>query len=253
MTQQELALLQRSANLCNQRNQLLSSINNLKAQKNTYAQKLPSDPHAAAKAAGKKAVQDRLIPPIWVWCVAMVAFIIPVLVCAFIYKIAQVENEYFLLIGEGIGFVTFFWALIHYRKVDREKNRKRAEDNYIAEYNQYRQRNQAQLSHLAQQVRNLTQQYNILVKKMQDPAQCCIPASHWYHGQELYQLVSSNRASTLQEAIRIQSQIEVRDAAYWKSVQDYPRQVEERIARENKQFLDDMEKMALLGIILSDD
>lgn len=253
MTSQELALLQRSANLCNQRNQLLNRLNSLNAQKNTYAQKLPRDPQTAAKAAGKAAAKDRMIPSLWVWCVAMVAFFIPFIICAVIYKVTHIEDEYFLLIGEGIGFVTFFLALIHYHKVDKQRIRKKTENQYMAEYNQSSRHNQAQYQQLAQQANSLSQQYNALVRKMQDPAQCCIPASHWYHGQELYRLINGNRASTLQEAIQLQNQIEARDAAYWKSVQDYPRQVEARIALENKEFLDDMEKMARLGMILSDD
>ena len=252
MTKQELWFLQRSANLCNQRNQLLNKLNGLKAQKNAYAQKLPNDPYAAAKAAGEEAVRNRIIPPIWVWCLAMVACIVPFIISCIIYKIAQIESEYFLLIGIGIGFVAFFVVVIHCRNVDRKNVRKRAEKRYLAEYKNTCQQNQSQLKQLAEQVRNVTQEYNILVTKMQDPNQCCIPASHWYHGQELYRLVNDNRAGTLQEAIRIQSKIEAQDAAYWKSVADYPRQVEEQIARDNRQFLDDMERMALLGIVLSD-
>lgn len=252
MTGSELRLLQRSANFCNQYNQLANQLLRLKAEKNSYAQKLPRDPSAAAAAAGKAAVKNRLIPPIWVWCVAIGAFMIPFIICAAIYKIAAIENEYFLLIGEGIGFVTFFLALLYFRKVDRSRIRKRAEAQYMAEYNQSRQRNQAQCTHLNQQIYALTRQYRALTAQMQDPNQCCIPASHWYHGKELYRLVSSNRASTLQEAIEIQAQIEARDAAYWRSVQDYPRQVELQIAKDNMQFLNDMEQMAKIGMELYD-
>lgn len=252
MTSPELSLLQRSANLCTQYNQLLNQIQRVKAEKNSYEQKLPRDPAHAAKAAGNAAVKNRLIPPIWVWCVAMGAFIVPFIICAAIYKIAEINNEYFLLIGECAGFVTFCLALIYFRKVDREKVRKRAEVNYMAEYNQSRQRNQAQCSHLNKQLYTLTQQYRALTNKMQDSNQCCIPASHWYHGQDLYRLVNSKRASTLQEAIAIQSQIEARDAAYWNSVRNYPRQVEAQIAKDKMQFLDDMEKMAKLGMELYD-
>lgn len=262
MTKHELQLLQHSANLCNQRSQLLSQLNALKTQRNRIAKNITPDPVKAAKKAGEAAVKDRHIQ-IWHWIVAMIAFIIPFITCAVIYKIAALDNEYFLLIGIVIGFFLFFAALNFVRKADLVKVRRRAEQDFLENHRRINHQYQAQCDQLHLQIYDLSQKYYQLNRRMQDPQQCCIPQSEWHHGQQLYQLVSSGKADSLQEAIQIQNQLDSHEAAYqrqaaaeeaahWKKMEDLMHQQEAEIAADKAKFLDDMQKMALIGMILSD-
>ena len=263
MTGQELQLLRQSSNLCNQRQQILSQLNSLKAQQANMAKNIKPDPVKAAKKAGEEAVKNRHIQIIhWVW--AMLATLIPIILCGVYYKVAELDNEYFMLIGEGIGFVLFFVTLFYVRKRDLVKVRKKAEAAYIENHRRINQHYQSQRDALHLQIYELSQKYYQLNRKMQDPAQCCIPQSQWHNGPQLYRLVSSGKANSLEEAIQIQYQIDAQEAAYqqklaaeetarWKKMEDMMRQQEEDITRDKANFLDDMQKMALVGMLLSDD
>ena len=262
MTSQELQLLRQSVNLCSQHSKLLSDLNALKAQRSRIAKNIKPDPVKAAKKAGEEAVKNRHIQ-IWHWAVAIIAFMIPFILCAVIYKLAGIENEYFLLIGEGIGFVCFFVALLAVRKADLVKVRKRAEAEFIEKHRQINRQYQSQCDQLHLQIYELSQKHYQLTRKMQDPSQCCIPQSDWHHASQLLKLLTSGKASTLQEAIQWQAQTDAQEYAYqqkiaaeeaarWNNIENMIRQQEADIAADKAKFLDDMQKMALIGMVLSD-
>ena len=263
MTGQELQLLRQSANLCNQRNQILSQLNNLKSQHANLAKNIKSCSDSAVKAAGKEAAKNRFIP-IYLWVLAMIAVVIPVFACGVVYMLAGITNEYFMLIGVGIGFVAFFIVLYFGRKWDLAKVRKKAEKEFLARQSSINARYQAQCDQLKRQIYPLSQQLSQINSKMRNPTMCNIPESDWYHGPQLVKLITGGRASTLQEAIQLQYLIEAKEAsiarqqaaeeaARWKKIEDMMRQQEEDIAKDKAKFWDDMQKMALIGMLLSDD
>ena len=212
MTSQELQLLRQSANLCNQHNQILSQLNQLKAQHANLARNIKPCSDSAAKAAGKEAVRNRFIP-VYLWVLAIIAVIIPVFACGVVYKLAGITNEYFMLIGEGIGFVAFFIVLYFGRKWDLAKIRKRAAQEYLTRQRSINARYQAQCDQLKQQIYQLSQQHLQIRSKLKNPTMCCIHESDWYHGPQLAKLITSGRAATLQEAIQLQYLIEAKDAS----------------------------------------
>lgn len=199
MTREQLALLQRSAQLCAQYNDLHTQIQALNNKIANVKKQIIDDPHRAGTQAAKAYVEKESPAKPSSFIFAFLAAAVPYIILGGLAELSRIDFLSFLALAVTVG--TFILVYIKINKKYKAQVYAQYRAKCIEEYTRQTQDAQDQLAKLQAQLTPLQAQYIQLQHTMNNRTECCVPSQYWAVGVYLCQMVETGQVNTLDQAI----------------------------------------------------